>query len=242
MHPTSTRLLSTVALVAAIVTSGCTSEIGKAGLAADGLSPTSASSGPDGSATSAAPGTPTSPGSSDGATTRPAFEEDEPGRGMVRDLPLAIGSATPVGEDWQVRVTGFDPDATEEVLAFNSQNQAPADGQVYAVARLEATWGGDGTKNAYLALEWGLVDAAGTAWTDDGCGVLPDDLASQGNAASGGTVEGTICFVVDQDILDDVTLYVAPLLGESGTRRWWVAPASGAGRAVAPDPDATDSQ
>ncbi|MFT5224227.1 MAG: hypothetical protein ACI867_002559, partial [Glaciecola sp.] len=123
----------------------------------------------------------------------------------------------------------YDPDATAEVLEFNAQNQPPPEGQVMALARIEATFLGEGSANAFLEMEWALVDDAGTLYTDADCGVLPDDLASQSGVPRGQSANGTICFAVDESALGQVVLHIAPLLGKPVTRRWWQARPTGAG-------------
>lgn len=219
--------IATALVATALLLSACDGEITRA------TDPARTPTTTDGDGPTTAPTFPVAPsGSGTQGTGRPAFEEDEPGRGAVRESPLAIGSATPVDE-WLIRVIGYDPDATEEILEFNAANDPPPEGHVYAMARLQATWGGEGNKNAFLALEWGLVDDAGTIWTDTDCAVLPDDLANQSGVPTGSTAEGTICFVIDEDFLDQVVLYVAPLLGEPVTRRWWQASPDGAGTVAA---------
>lgn len=169
------------------------------------------------------------------ASDTPAFAPTPtaPVRGDSRDLPLGIGRGRPVGEEWDVTVVGYDADATDEVLAFNPGNTEPPPGEVFALARVQATYiGPNESANAFLNLEWALVDDAGELHTDADCGVLPDDLASQGGVPNGSTAEGTICFSVPEGMLDRVVLHIAPLLGDPSTRIWWSAPKEGAGRVL----------
>lgn len=230
------RRLTAGLLLAAILAAGCSSgEVGKQG-GGDLVNPDAQSS--DSGEGQGASASPTADPSEAGSG--PAFETEEPGQGTKRDRPLGIGTATEIDE-WTVRVVAYDPDATQEILDFNGQNSPPPDGQVYAAARIEATWNGSGSKNAFLSLEWALVDDAGKRFTDEGCGVLPDDLASQSEVPSGSSANGTICFVTDTDALEEVVLHIAPLMGEPTTRRWWLAPAQGAGTVFAAPPAASST-
>ncbi len=183
----------------------------------------------------AAPSAGPGQGTTDAPTGEPAFNPTPtaPRRGDSPDLALAIGRGREVGTEWEIVVVGYDPDATDEVLEFNPGNAEPPPGEVFALARIQATYiGPDDSANAFLNLEWALVDAAGELHTDADCGVLPDDLASQSGVPNGQTAEGTICMSVPEDLLAQVALHLAPLLGPPGSRVWWDAPKEGAGRVL----------
>lgn len=168
-----------------------------------------------------------------GTPGRPAFEPEDPDRGTDRDDPLEIGEFHVIADEWAVAIVAYDPDATQAVLDHNPQNAPPPDGEVFALARLEATFLGEGSANAFLELEWALVDEAGVLHTDADCGVLPDDLAEQSSVPSGQSASGTICFSTDEDVLDEVVLFVNRLLGEEPTQRWWSAPRTPTGELFA---------
>ncbi len=219
--------LATVAVLATGCGDGATKQAAPTGTTATTSAPADGGTGRSDAGTSA-----------DGTTTAaesaaPAFDPGARRRGDGRDFPLPVGAGAPVGTEWEVELVGYDPDATEEVLAFNAGNEPPPDGEVFALARIRATYvGPDASANAFLNLEWALVDDAGQLYTDADCGVLPDDLASQSGAPQGGSAEGTICFSTPVAVLDHVVLHLAPLLGQDDTRVWWEAPSDGAGRVL----------
>lgn len=93
----------------------------------------------------------------------------------TRENPYPLGTAIS-GDDWTVTVNSFDADATDQVLAANQFNDAPAAGSVYALANVTITYTGD---SSGYALETGtdFVTAAGNViGSGDSMVVAPDAI------------------------------------------------------------------
>lgn len=130
---------------------------------------------------------PVDPGES-GSTTIPASS----GESGSMDDPLALGTLADVGP-WEVSITGFDPDATDEVLAEDSRNAFPVNG-AYVLVTVSATHTGPGERSAFETLAVDLVGDDGQVYTDIGCSAFaPDDMFFEPDATTGETVEGTFC-------------------------------------------------
>lgn len=84
-----------------------------------------------------------------------------------RDTPVTLGS-TISSEDWDVTITNFDRDATEEVLAANEGNEDPKEGNTYAVIDFEVTYTGDESATPWTDIDFAYV-------TEDGKTIHPFD-------------------------------------------------------------------
>jgi hypothetical protein len=136
-----------------------------------------------------------------------------------RDQPAPVGTALAVGDEWEVTVTGFEPDATDAVLAGSDFASEPPAGQRFATVRIRATYVGDESGDPNFDLEYQLVgDAAigymAGAGTD--CFEADDPLPSN-ELFPGGTAEGNVCFSVPDDETG-FALAVAPWFSDSD---WW---------------------
>ncbi|QGG94379.1 hypothetical protein [Actinomarinicola tropica] len=138
-----------------------------------------------------------------------------------RGTPLAIGETAPVG-DYEVTVVGFTSDATAQVLEANQFNDPPADGEVYALVRVRATYGGDGEGFAGMDLSVGYIGNDGRIYVDHDCmAVEPDQLMDQPSVVAGGTVEGNLCLRMPASVLGSGAIFVEPLFSFDDERVWW---------------------
>ncbi len=112
----------------------------------------------------------------------------------TRDNPYPLGT-TLSSDDWQVTINSFTPDATEAIMAENSFNDPPADGNTYAMVNLTATYVG-ADKGSPFELTFSYVTAAGNVVeTYDSMVVIPDDLPFN-DVYSGASVTGSKGFEI----------------------------------------------
>ncbi|MDY7106457.1 MAG: hypothetical protein S0880_35195 [Actinomycetota bacterium] len=162
---------------------------------------------------------PVEPPGGSGSTPTTAVGAGEPG---APDNPLALGTTTEVGP-WDVTMTAFDADATEEVYAADTRNALPVNG-AYVLVTVVATYRGSGTESAFATLAVDLVGDDGEVYTDLGCRAFaPDDMYFEPAIAAGETVEGTFC--LDAPVPSAPALVaIRPLTGFATTPAWYTAP------------------
>jgi hypothetical protein len=148
-------------------------------------------------------------GDGDGDT---GFGDDDGPEGLgERDQPAPVGDTLTVGDEWEVTVLGFEPDATEEVLAESDFALEPEPGQRLATVRVRATYVGEESGDPTFDLEYQLVGDAATGYVGGTDPLPPNELFP------GGTAEGNVCFSVPDDE-GGFALSVAPWFSNSD---WW---------------------
>ncbi|MEZ5219885.1 MAG: hypothetical protein R2743_00185 [Ilumatobacteraceae bacterium] len=106
---------------------------------------------------------------------------------------------------WTLTVVGPAQDITDLVMAENSFNDPPPDGFRMVGVGVSATYSGAGVGSALdMTTKW--VDA-GNVQRDNFCGVIPDEFDDFADVASGGTLTGTMCFVVPTELTGTGVLY-----------------------------------
>jgi hypothetical protein len=106
-----------------------------------------------------------------------------------RDNPYPLGTVIH-GKEYDVTVNSVTVGATDAVLAANMLNQAPPEGQSYAVINLTITYTGEGSgfadfvTVAYVASTGEVYDGLGTVT------VAPEPTIGLDELYSGGTVTG----------------------------------------------------
>ena len=132
----------------------------------------------------------------------PAAEEPAAAEG-TRENPVPFG--TPISNDeWDVTLTGFNPDANADVAGANQFNQAPEAGQVYVIVDATATYNGSGEGTSGL-VQIDYVAANNTVVsTWDSVVVGIDPTFGQANLLAGGTDTGKLVFLVPApvDVVD----------------------------------------
>lgn len=112
----------------------------------------------------------------------------------TRANPYPLGT-TVAGDEWQVTVNSYNPDATAEVLAANQFNDPPAEGNVYSLANVTLTYTGD-TSGTSFEITVDYVNAAGNVIaTHDNMAVAPDSIGLD-EMYSGASVTGNMVFEV----------------------------------------------
>ena len=124
-----------------------------------------------------------------------------------RGNPHPLGTPVPVGE-WDITVTGAIDDATTEVLAENSFNEAPADGRQFAIVGIEATYRGGESDILFASTSFNVVGPRAVSYTgEDACGVVPEELDAFSEVFPGGTIAGNLCWSVMSGDIDGLVFY-----------------------------------
>ena len=113
-----------------------------------------------------------------------------------RAEPIAPGTARRVGE-WEITVLSVRPDATQQVVGANALNVLPPFGSQFLAARLRVAYVGPTSGTFGVDMTASALGPGNVTYDlGDGCGVVPDALADQGEVFGGGTVEGVLCWAV----------------------------------------------
>jgi len=126
-----------------------------------------------------------------------------------RGNEIAVGSSVMVGE-WEVAVVGFDEDATELVLSETSFNEPPASGNTFVIVDVEASYLGPDSSNFWSDFSWLILGPDNVAWNtfDAGCGSFPNDFTFSDQVVQGESSEGSFCFEVSIDEVDQLSLII----------------------------------
>ena len=150
------------------------------------------------------------------AATEPAEQDAPSGEEGTRDNPLALGTTVESG-DWEVTVNSVDLDATDAILSENQFNDEPADGNVYVMADVSATYIGSDPEGEtpYVSIEY--VSSGGNSFAShDAMVVTPNEFDSMETLYEGASTSGNIAMEVPQEDLESGTLRVSPgLFGDA---------------------------
>lgn len=133
-----------------------------------------------------------------------------------RANPLAIGS-TISNSEWDVTINSVDLNATDAIAAENPFNEAPADGNLYIMVEVSATYTGTNPEGdtPWVSVEY--VSAGGNSFAShDSMVVTPNSFDSLETLYEGASATGNIAIEVPEDEIADGTLKVSPgLFGDS---------------------------
>ncbi len=121
-----------------------------------------------------------------GATATPA-----------RLAPTPLGTSANVGEGWSVTVTTPAHDITDAVLAENSFNEPPPAGFRYIGFDVTYAFNGTGGDTAF-AVTSSAVDDSNVSLSSE-CGAIPTPIDGFVDVFAGGSVSGSLCFVLPAD-------------------------------------------
>lgn len=126
-------------------------------------------------------------------------EVEEPAAAVgTRENPAPLGS-TVTGTEWEVTITSYEHDATQAVLDANQFNDPPAEGMVYALIGVSATYtGADSSSPLFVSVDY--VTATGEVLTDSGTwAVVPEPRFGQTELFAGGVDAGNVVIQVPAD-------------------------------------------
>lgn len=149
-------------------------------------------------------------------------EEPQDAATGSRTNPVPLGEPARVG-DWEIRVTGTTPNATDQVMAENQFNDPPADGRQFFIVSLEATYVGEESGQFWADISASTLDDANVTYEsfEDTCGSIPDSIDGTGEAFTGGTVTGNLCWSVDSQRADSLVMFLEPMFSFDGERVWF---------------------
>ena len=128
----------------------------------------------------------------------------------TRANPLAIGS-TISDSEWEVTINSVDLDATDVIMAENPFNEAPADGNVYIMVEVSATYTGTDPEGETPWVTVEYVSAGGNSFAShDSMVVAPNSFGSLETLYEGASATGNISLEVPEDEIADGTLKVSP--------------------------------
>lgn len=124
----------------------------------------------------------------------------------LRTAATPVGTAADVGSDWSFAVVSPARDITDQVMAENTFNDPPPEGYRMFGVDVAIAFSGSGTGSAFdITAKFvgdGNVQRAGY------CGVVPNELDAFADVLSGGSLTGTMCFLVPAAELTNGVLYV----------------------------------
>ncbi|WP_158268481.1 DUF4352 domain-containing protein [Corynebacterium liangguodongii] len=149
-----------------------------------------------------------SQGESSSAPTGTSGGAGEPG--STRENPLPIG-ATVENEEWAVTLNGVNPAATDEVLAENQYNEAPAPGQTYVLVDVSITYKGTNPQGEIplSIIEIVTPDAATVSWFD-AAATAPNNVDLASALYNGGTASGNLAFLVSEEAAQGGVIAIQP--------------------------------
>lgn len=112
----------------------------------------------------------------------------------ARLSPTALATTVDVGAGWSMTVTGAARDITDLVMAENQFNDPAPEGFRYIGVDVTYAYSGTEPSAAYQVTTKAVGD--GNVELQAGCGVITGEIDIFTDVFAGGTVAGTICFVV----------------------------------------------
>lgn len=112
----------------------------------------------------------------------------------ARLSPTALNTAVDVGPGWTMAVTGAARDITDLIMAESQFNDPPPDGFRFIGVDVSYSYSGTEPAAAYLVTTKAVGE--GNVELRDDCGEFPGEVDESSDLFAGGSVAGTICFVV----------------------------------------------
>lgn len=124
----------------------------------------------------------------------------------LRTAATPVGTSADVGEGWSFSVVAPARDITDQVMAENSFNDPPPEGYRMLGVDVAIAYSGAGTGSAFDLTTKFVGD--GNVQRNGYCGVVPNELDTFADVLSGGSLTGTMCFLVPAPELTNGVLYV----------------------------------
>lgn len=154
-------------------------------------------------------------------------EPDRTGPGSSRDDPAPIGTTLEIG-GWELTVTDVNLDAADFLASQDDFIDPPEAGEVYVLISLSATYSGNGEDDStsfFFSFSHGAVGDSSVAYDpfQDACTFfdLPNGFDDSREVFEGGTIEGDICYSVDESDADSLLFFVEESFGFGDSDRVW---------------------
>lgn len=150
-----------------------------------------------------------------GAVPMSALTGPQPGASSTpsRLAPTPLLGAADIGEGWRMAVGGAARDITDAVMAENSFNEPPPEG--FRFIGVDVTYAYDGAGAGSVFSVTTKAVGSGNVELSWQCGVIPGEIDVSADVFAGGTVSGTVCFVVPASSSDLVVYATASFVGGS---------------------------
>lgn len=159
--------------------------------------------------------------------------------GTIED-PVPAGTWATVGSMTAV-VLASEPDATAAVLAGNEFNEDPAPGNRFVMWRVALTNETDEVIQLFTEVSFSVVGPSAVAYDASAyCGVAPDQLDEFRDVFPGGTIEGNLCWKVEDADADELVLLVDSISAADDRIVLAAGDAEATGDVIYPTPAETD--
>ncbi len=129
--------------------------------------------------------------------------------GNDRENPVPLGETVNVG-DWTVQVVDVTLDATKTILAANATNHPPAEGNQFAMIRVDITYNGGDTVSVDNGIGFAALGSANVGYSQyyDPCGTYPDPTSAVTKLHKGDSATLNVCWEVSTSDARSLELYV----------------------------------
>lgn len=117
----------------------------------------------------------------------------------TRENPIPLLSPASVGA-WTITVTAVDFDAWDVVEQENMFNDPPAEGNVYVLVSLDASYAGDESGTFWVDISTKFLGNKGNTFRE-AYAVAPNEISDSGEVFPGASVSGTVLFEVPAEQL-----------------------------------------
>lgn len=156
---------------------------------------------------------PASPAASPTAVTGSTGPDPDGDLADGRADPIAVGTATDVGEGWTLTVNGLNPDAAG-TLAVNEFNDPPPAGSAFVLVDVTLQYEGEESGSPTI-IDFHVAGDSNVAGRVGSCSQSWDgELDRFSEVFGGGTLSGELCFEVPESDLDSIQMLATANFGD----------------------------
>jgi hypothetical protein len=127
----------------------------------------------------------------------------------ARQSPIALGTATDIGEGWTLTIDGANLAGTEAVLAASEFNTPPIEGEEYVLVTMTLAYDGEDDSSSPFDASIRVVGDSNVAISSTCPISLDTQLDEFSDVFQGGAVSGDMCFRVPVDDTSSLVLLAA---------------------------------
>ena len=125
----------------------------------------------------------------------------------TRENPIPLGSSVSYPE-WNVSVAGFSPNGNDLIASASPYNDQPDSGHVYVLVEVQGTYAGTSVGSMRRDLDYYLVGQSNRIY-EVKTGLAYDGLYRHLRVFQGGTVAGSLAFMVSSNDVSSLLLIIA---------------------------------